>query len=366
VALFAMACGNPEAARGVFADGDMSPRLVKIGKKSDGLNGPTDLAFNPEVPGELWVVNKKDDSVSIFFDAGTPEQTSEHIIDPYALHFMDRVTSIDFGAPGTFGSCQDSENTYNGQGPENAFMGPSLWSSDLDVFGTSNPEAMEALSDLYNMPVDLGSHLDMLHESPQCMGIAWEKNNVYWVFDGYHSSINRYDFAEDHGVGWDDHSDGIISRYVEGEVQRKNGTVSHLVLDDVSGLLYIADTGNNRIATLDTNDGREGDRIASQEPGVDHHSMKGVSTVTFIDGLTYGMSAPSGIALVEGTLYVTDSDTGEIFSFDLEGNLLDQAATGLGGLQGIIATSVDELWFVDNNGNSLYRVTPEFPEVDAE
>ena len=78
------------------------------------------------------------------------------------------------------------------------------------------------------------------------MGIAWEKDNVYWVFDGYHSSITRYDFNEDHGPGGTVHDDGTVSRYVEGKVKRVANVVSHMEMDRESNLLYVADTGNNR------------------------------------------------------------------------------------------------------------------------
>ena len=158
---------------------DNEDDLDPYGDSSDGLNVPRDLAFNPEVEGELWVVNRTDDSTSIFFDAGSSEQTSTHIIDPYALHFMDQVSSIEFGAPGTFGTCQESRNTYNSPGMGDDFMGPTLWPSDLDIYGESNPEAVEYLSRLFGTHVDLGSHLDMLHQTPLCVGIAWQGENVY-------------------------------------------------------------------------------------------------------------------------------------------------------------------------------------------
>ncbi|HCH65490.1 MAG TPA: hypothetical protein DFR83_21985, partial [Deltaproteobacteria bacterium] len=179
--------------------GFYSVSIEEMATADDGLNMPRDLAFDPEVDGLLWVVNMRDDSVVHLFNAGTTEQSIDKVIDPYAVHFMDNVSSIDFGQPGTFGTCQESRNTYNGTAPPNYFMGPSLWPSDLDLFGTSNPEAVEYLSNLYGYPVDLGSHLDMLHESPLCMGIAWEYDNVYWVVDGYHGAVVRYDFVEDHG-----------------------------------------------------------------------------------------------------------------------------------------------------------------------
>src|SRR5690606_29829533 len=108
----------------------------------------------------------------------------EHRIDGYALHFMEEVSSISFGAKNfdgdyTFGTCQESANTYNDQYEANYFMGPALWSAHPDVFAMSNPYG-------------LGAHLDMLHESPYCMGIAHEVDNVYWVFDGYNSRLVRY------------------------------------------------------------------------------------------------------------------------------------------------------------------------------
>ena len=43
-------------------------------KLVDGLDDPRDLAFNPQHPGELWVVNREDDSTVIYFDVGTPKQ----------------------------------------------------------------------------------------------------------------------------------------------------------------------------------------------------------------------------------------------------------------------------------------------------
>lgn len=336
---------------------DLTGSLEKLAGAQDGLNKPTDLAFNPQAPGELWIVNKADDSATILFDAGTPQQTSDHRIDPFALHFMEQVTSISFGAPGTFGTCQDGTNTYNDQAPGNNFTGPTLWSSDLEIFAQSNPEAVDYLTDLFGYFVDLGSHLDMLHESPECMGIAWEKQNVYWVFDGYHGSINRYDFQEDHGVGYDDHSDGIIARWVEGEVARVRNVVSHLAFERQTALLYVADTGNARIAVLDTTTGTRGTSLPAMEPGTDHHRWDDGDLFTLVTGADHGLVHPAGIALDGETVYVTDNATSRIFAFDLSGTPLDWADTGLpeGSLAGI-RVHEGALWFVDQKGDALYRV----------
>ncbi len=331
------------------------PDLEVVATKRDGLANPTDLAFNPARPGELWVVNRDDDSTTIIFDALDADKRSiETLVDPYALHFMDRVSSISFDTNGLFGTCQDSTNTYNGSASGNNFMGPTLWTSDLDVYAQSNPEAVEYLSALFGMPVELGSHLDMLHESPQCMGIEWEQDNVYWVFDGWDGSIVRYDFGEDHGAGFDDHSDGVISRYASGKVKRVNKVVSHLALDHDSGLLYIADTGNGRIAVLDTAKGARGDTLFTTEPGTDHHEMRRVSLETLVDGF----DRPAGLELIEGKLVMTENGSGLIYVLELDGTIAEVIDPGLGEkrLAGIHGETLSDLWFVDQGGDTVYRM----------
>ena len=362
-----------EVGLAVLGAGTQSVSGVNMSQvNSSSLNGPRDLALNPDVEGELWVVNGPDDSMTIISNAGTSEQNSDHVIDPYAMHFMDKPSSIAFGAAlfeGStalnFGTCHESENTYNDQGDPNWFMGPSLWSSDRDIFGTSNPDAVEYLTNLYDWYTDLGSHLDMLHESPLCMGIAHDRDNVYWVFDGYNESIYRYDFQEDHGVGWDDHDDGIMARYAEGEVGYTPDVPSHLILDQASRLLYIADTANNRIAILDTESGSQGSNLYAMEPDTTHYKMDDAELWTFIDGDDFGLQAPSGIDLVDNVLFVTDNTTSEIVAFDItaeddEDLEIDRLDTELeaGSLMGIFAASIDDLWLVDAVADRVYRIQP--------
>ena len=95
----------------VIADGD------------DGLNRAMDLDFNPEIEGELWIVNAEDDSTVIVSAAYEDSRTSQKIIDPFAMHFMDNVSAISFGAPGFFATSQESINTYNGQANGNFLWG---------------------------------------------------------------------------------------------------------------------------------------------------------------------------------------------------------------------------------------------------
>lgn len=334
-------------------------RIERMADSDDGLRQPRDLAFDPEVDGLLWVVNNRDDSVVHLYNSGGADQYSEKVIDPYALHFMDSPSSIDFGAPGTFGTCQESRNTYNGAGPANEFMGPTLWPADLSIFGTSNPEAVEYLSDLFGFPVDLGSHLDMLHESPLCMGIAWETDNVYWVVDGFHGALVRYDFAEDHGVGYDDHSDGIIYMHMEGELGYEEGVPAHLELDPETRTAYIADPANARVLAVDMDSGSSLEDIRpKQEPGTTYERWTDTEFSVFLDGSSAGFTKVSGLELVGDLVVISDNESGEIIAFDKDGNEVDRLATGLGSgsLMGMAVRSDSEIWFTDAKEAEVWRV----------
>ena len=325
-----------------------------IATAADGLNVPRDLDFNPwaETP-ELWIVNRADDSTTTIFDPGTPEQMAIHLIDPYALHFMEEVSSIDFGQEGTFGTCQESRNTYNGQGAPNDFMGPSLWPSDLDIYARSNPEAVAFLG------FDLGSHLDMQHQSPLCMGIAWERDNIYWLFEGMTGSIARNDFREDHGPGFDDHSDGVVLRFGLREVSRVADVPSHLVFDHDSRQLYIADTGNARVGVLDTSVGTPGRSLPVIEPGTELRLVTGASPVATVFAHEE-LLRPSGLAQVGSTLFVGDNETGRIWAIGTNGEVIDYLDTGLpdGALMGIEIGPDGNLWVVDALEDRLLRISP--------
>lgn len=343
----------PDARTGVPVLGYESHSIDEVNIEeigSGGLNVPRDLAFDPHADDVLWVVNRRDDSTITYFGLHGDDPTAEKRIDPYALHFMEEPSSIAFGKPGFFATCQESRNTYNNQAPPNDFMGPALWSSDMNIYAHSNPEAVDFLG------FDLGSHLDMLHESPLCMGIAWETENVYWTFDGMSSSISRYDFQEDHTPGYDDHSDGIIRRYVEGEVLRVADVPSHMVFDHDTGLLYIADTGNARIAVLDTTAGEEGASMRVIERGTTLHRWINVSTTTLVDGVMGELTHPSGLAMVGDMLYVSDNATSRITAFDKNtGVRIDWLDTLMepGSLMGLEVDSEGSIFFVDAKNNRL-------------
>lgn len=336
--------GDTDPGDGVAQFGDGLPEFEVIGTVDDGLSVPRDLAFNPYFPEQLWVVNRETDSTTIFFDPATDEQRSETRQDVYGNHFMEEVSSIAFGADNTFGTCHESRNTYDGQQRANDFMGPALWDADLDVY--SNVNQSNRL---------LGSHIDMLHESPMCMGIAWSHDNVYWVFDGYNGDVVYYDFQEDHGPGHDDHSDGIVRRYGDVDVTRVPDVPGHLVLDPATGWLYVADTGTGRVFRMDTATGEKTDDLPEEMEPLEEYSLYEGAVV---EDFATGLSQPSGIALHGDRLFVSDFGTNEIIAYDLDGNELARLEVEADGIMGITVGPDEKLWYVDGVGETVRRIDP--------
>lgn len=326
-----------------------------IADREDGLRGPRDLDFNPDVEGELWVINRTDDAAITISNVGTTAQTALRRKDPFALHFMEETSSISFSKGMKFGTCGESRNTYDGQVEGNDFTGPSLWSADPEIFAITNPEAVAD-----NGGSDLGSHLDMMHETPLCMGIAWVSENIYFVYEGLTNTVARYDFKIDHGPGFDDHRDGTVERFVDVDVAYVADVPSHLVYDPESELVYVADTGNNRIGILDASTAQpmsEADTFRGFETLV--HEPTGASWSTLIRGGDFDLEAPSGLALKDGILYVGDNGTSRISAFDLEGNLLDTLDLEIeaGGLMGIrVSPDGESLYVTDFEGDRVLRV----------
>lgn len=279
--------------------------ITTIANENDGLAGPRDLEINPNKPEELWVVNRDDHSATIVtnWDSGLPSSTKHSGLGN--THFAAKVSALAFGEPGYMATAQQEDEITQSTTPHD-FMGPTLWPSDSAEFDAGH-----------------ASHLDMLHNSPLSSGIAWDTGNAYWIFDGYHESITHYDFQSDHGPGGSDHRDGIVRRYAEGEVSVVNGIVAHLAFDRENQLLYIADTGNNRIAVLETDTGSVGASITPNYDGTNQRQVDGATLRTLIDGAEVGLSQPAGLELVDGILYVGDNGTSKIYAFSTEGEVID-------------------------------------------
>lgn len=326
-------------------DGSVESVSLTLVLQPDVERKSTDLEFNPSVPNQLWVVNSQDDSVYIVDKTGEEGATWERKRDPAASHFMDKPPAIAFGDVvepwgQTFGVCGDSDNGGN------KFMGPALFSADPEIFTIETGTG-------------LGSHLDMLHSTSFCRGIAHVEKNVYFAFNSDKGSLDKYDFVLDHGPGNDDHSDGQIFRYADGEVAGVDGIVSHLSYDAESKLLYAADTGNKRVVVLDTTKGERGASFSGDEP-VDRSKMISYELTELIPPGT--LEAPSGIEIHEGVLFVTDNATSKIYAFQKDGTLIRSLDTGLsaGSLAGITFNPTDnKLYFVDYKTSRAYRVDPK-------
>jgi hypothetical protein len=314
-----------------------------VSQASDALNIPRDLTFNPGVAGQLWVVNRGNESMVVYENIGTDSQTSTRYNTSDSAHFFAQPSALAWGDGDTFATIHETDDPTQGSATPGDFMGPTLQWANLSVFDAGH-----------------SSHLDMLHNSPNGMGIAWETGNVYWVFDGYHSSISMYDFREDHGPGGGDHSGAVLKRYVEGQVRWLEDVPSHMEYDHSSDLLYIADTGNNRIAVLDSTTGERGVDVTPDYDGSTQIYMNGADFWTLIDGPSFGLEAPSGLELQDGMIFIADNLTSQILAFSMEGELIDWLDTELpsGSLMGITFDSNGWIYLVDAVNHEIYELKP--------
>lgn len=323
-------------------DGSVSSVTFTNIVKYQASRRPTDLAFNPLVPGQLWVVNYGDDTVAILEGVGgSGKVTGELRLDPAATHFMHHPPALAFGEKNTWAACGDGDNGGN------YFMGPSLFSSDLDIFAEATPTG-------------LGSHLDMLHSTSFCRGITHVGGNEYFAFNAMKGSIDLYDFHKDHGPGNDDHSDGTIYRYLDGEVAGVNGAMSHLYYDKASRMLYIADSGNQRVLVMDPSTGTKGQAFAGNEYIVDRRYVNNAKFAEVVPPGT--LSIPSGIKLYKGVLYVTDTATSRFYAFDPKtGKVIRTLDTGLpkGALAGFTFGTDGKVYFTDSKNGAVVRIDPK-------
>ncbi len=318
-----------------------------IGTAEHGLDVVRDLEFNPAFPEQLWTYNMLSHGTVIFFHAGTDKQTSEVRIDRYGEHFMAFVSSAAFTDDNRFATCQESRDEWNG-GPQQPddFMGPTLWPADLAVFAKVGQEFPAGAQE--------GSHLDMLHQSPLCMGIAHDRDNVFWAFDGDRGNIVRYDFQADHGPGGGDHSDGIITRYIDATVTRLPNIPGHMELDHATGLLYIADPGGGRIMRLDTSTGTDTGPLSGEWDGAVYTGFEGADYQLLVDGL----DEPSGLALHKDRLFVAEHGTGDLIAYDLDGAELERLPTPAKRIMGITFGPAGDLWYADAGANQVVRIDP--------
>jgi hypothetical protein len=310
-----------------------------------------DLAFNDADPGQLWVISYNDDHTHIGQDVGPGTGTWKNMHDPAAIHFMHKPSAIAWGSNGLWATCGDNDNSQNDPRLEpNYFMGPALFTSDLSIFATQN------------VKTTLGSHVDMLHNTSFCRGIAHMADNVFWAFNGELGSVEKYNFNKPHEPGGDDHSDGEIYRYVQGQLKGVDGVSSQLAYDPSDHFLYIADTGNKRIVRLDTNSGTLGGPLPRRNEVL---AKSGVMDATQVELVVPPgtLEQPSGIKVHNTYIYVSDTATSTFFAFDKKGKELRRLATGLppNSLAGFTFGSDGKIWFVDRQKGKVVRIDPITP-----
>lgn len=327
----------------------------------------TALAFNPTSEGELWITLRQFPSgrpcnqqntdieacralqgvVGVVSDATGDAPSGVIKQDGNSLHFMRRPTQLAWGEGDLFASCGEAR-TDNFEDEEVPYAGPVLWSSDPAIFGVEPG------------PGQNGTHLDMLHETPYCMGIAHEADNAYWVFNGDAGALDRVDFHHPHQIGGEDHADGEVHRYVAGQLLRVPEVPSHLAYDKARQLVYVADTGHGRVVAVDPSPATPAGRIDVYEVLQASGAMEGASVKELVPA--GGLQKPSGIALAGDALYVTDNATSLIHVLDVTGKQRRVLDTGLpsGSLSGITLGPDRKLYLTDLLTGAVRRA--ELPE----
>ncbi|HYO97363.1 MAG TPA: hypothetical protein VER33_22785 [Polyangiaceae bacterium] len=322
----------------------------------------TALAFNPAVADELWVTLRQQavqapctqsvktgcaalpGEVLQVSGASTGTPTAMLKRDGNAWHFMRRPSSIAFGDNGNLATCGEARTANYDDDPFD-YTGPVLWSSDPAIFG-ARPEGNQN-----------GRHLDMLHETPFCMGIAHERDNVYWTFNGKLGALDRYDFKEPHEIGGEDHSDGELYRHLEQVLDRVAEVPSHLAIDRSAGELYVTDTGHARVLRVKLGTGQADGFVQTLDRIVVNVRMTGTAyeELAVPSGT---LVAPSGIALSDQWIFVTDNATSLLHAIARDGTLVQSLDTGLpaGSLSGIAVGSDGSVYLSDLLKGRAYRL----------
>jgi len=368
---------------------------------------PTDLSVHPD--GALWVVQRlerdpafDDDSectgrhlatgggdclslegstVAISDPAAAELASSDNgraalVIDGNAWHFMRRPSGIAFGAaelsygpddPGaseagvtdtmtfedTFATCH--EHWTGNPTDANAFIGPSLWSADPSIYGQRGEFSWSN-----------GSHLDMVHATQYCMGIAHERDNVYWTFNGAEGVLDRYDFGAPHYPGHSDHDDGEVTRFdlgAEGRLARLEGVPSNMVV--VGQDLFLSDTGNGRVMRVDMDSPTTlfGNFMTFEMLEGEYYDGIGFEVIldrAALEAEWGGASEPSGLAVLDdGALVIASHATGHITVADPDGTIVRTLDTGTGAGLGGLTVRDGVVYFVQMTERRVYRIDVE-------
>ncbi len=322
------------------------PYITTIANASKGVIQPRDLDFHPVLSrNELWVVLKSTEAIggktAKISNAGLPSQTVLVQKDGNAWHFMSLPTGIAFSDNGNFCTSPGVLDANHGTGH---FTGPALWNSDPLIY--AQPSGGN------------GSHIDMLHQCPYAMGVTWESENIFWVYDGYNGDLMRCDFQNDHGPGNDDHSDGRIRSYDDLSVGYNDLDVPcHMALDQNKQWLYVVNGTDNMVYRMDITTGSQtGTFTPYAETLAEHSIYTGTNNSVYISS---GITQPCGIDIIGDRLIVGDYANGDIIIYDCSGTVpveKGRIVTGAPGIQGIKIGPDGKIWYVNNLTNEVKRV----------
>jgi len=327
------------------------PWVAFVAGSDQGITTPLDLAFNTSVlhPTDLWVVMaqpKNGNAIAILHNTGSQQMSVRVKKDSRAYHFMWRTQALDFGWNGAFAT---AENGQEGNGNARyMFMGPTLWSADTSIFASKYQESDQFLA----------SHLDMLHQSPQGLGIAHEQGNAFWVLDNFYHDLVRYDFQDPHEVGGTDHRDGIIRRYRDVIIGRAAlDRAAHIAIDHTTNFLYYINPATNSVHRLDITSGsfeKAGVAPPESEEALAEFSIHAGARVDSLFAVPNAELV--GMAIFENRLLLGDQLSGKIFMYDLTTSvptLLGTIETGALSLQGITVGPDHRIWFVDKQRGTV-------------
>merc|ERR1719387_1584679 len=302
--------------------------------------------------------------------------------------------------------------------PCEGYYGRPEWSSNgagPNVVNHSGSCAPISSVTLDGKPCTAGSdcwliHSDMLHEAPQCTGIAYERGavtsgglrsaplnsgRVFWYLDGVHNELLRYDFSTGHGPGVLDHRTANIRRFIDVPVERSQNVPSHMVVDEESRSLFLVRPRDGSVVRVNIDSGRflrtaqcvpdecypshEGYVEGTCENGYcdkgpclspDGHGCYHIFTET-ADIFEYELwtcsqqevfaselGTPSGIAIGGGFVFVGDYASGNVHVFEMDGTrrqILDVSTAGLSGLDVTCGVGCT-LHFVNMLTNELGRL----------
>ena len=300
------------------------------------------------------------------------------IVDANSWHFMRRPSAIAFGAPelwldpsdpgaqnpdtgrslfdepelyvDSFATCSEHfTGNFTDQGP---FNGPTLWTADPAHYnGQNGPWSWSN-----------GSHLDMVHATEYCMGIAWDREAMYWVHNGALGTIDHYDFGAPHAVGHFYHMDAVLTRYDLGAFapSRAVDVPSNMVAH--AGGLFIADSGNGRVVRMSTSEPGQDDGPFFSAEGVEGTIRTQVPatellTADQLRGEWGGEPVPSGLAVLDNTtLVVGNNASGHLTLVTPDGEILRTLDTGLGAGMGGITVIDGTIYVAQMAERRIYRI----------